>query len=259
MGNLRLWDVRTHQRIRAPLTSALVVFQSAAISPDGDTLITGGADRAQFWQLPSLRQSGRSLGLSDHTLRPFEVVALSPDGRTLATGGNDGEDLWLWDVASRRQRGEVLTGHEGGVDGLLFSPDGRTLAVSSHIGDGVVRLWDVASRRRRGEALTGHQGGVGAMVFSPDGTTLAVSASVGADGLVRLFDTATGTQRGEPLRARTVVSARWPTAGTARPSSRSASTAGSSCASGTRPRIRNARIPWSSPACPSPRPSRRMV
>ncbi|WP_349345340.1 WD40 repeat domain-containing protein [Streptomyces rapamycinicus] len=207
VGNLRLWDVPEHRRIGAPLTSALVVFQSVAISPDGRTLATGGADRAQFWQLPSLRRAGRSLSLPDRTQRPFEVVAFSPDGRTLAAGGtNDpgGDAVRLWDVGSRRQRGEPLTGHEGGVEGLLFSPDGKTLAVSSHVGDGVVRLWDVASRRQRGEPLTGHEGGVGAMAFSPDSRTLAVSASVGGDGLVRLWDTATATRRGKPLRARTV-------------------------------------------------------
>ncbi|MBI0300228.1 PD40 domain-containing protein [Streptomyces sp. PRKS01-29] len=206
-GNLRLWDVPGHRPIGTPLTSAVVVFQSAAVSSDGTTLVTGGADRAQFWHLPSLRGDGRPLRLPDHAQRPFEVVAFSPDGRTLAAGGtNDpgGEVVRLWDVASRTQRGEPLTGHEGGVEGLLFSPDGKTLAVSSHVGDGVVRLWDVASRRQRGEALTGHEGGVGAMAFSPDGKTLAVSASVGGDGLVRLWDTATGTRRGKPLRARTV-------------------------------------------------------
>ncbi|MBL1111257.1 PD40 domain-containing protein [Streptomyces sp. 110] len=207
VGNLRLWDVPEHRRIGAPLTSALVVFQSVAISSDGTTLATGGADRAQFWQIPSLHRGGRSLSLPDRTQRPFEVVAFSPDGRTLAAGGtNDpgGGVVRLWDVASRGQRGEPMTGHEGGVEGLLFSPDGKTLAVSSHVGDGVVRLWDVASRSRRGEPLTGHEGGVGAMAFSPDSRTLAVSASVGGDGLVRLWDTATATRRGKPLRARTV-------------------------------------------------------
>ncbi|CDR02310.1 WD40 repeat domain-containing protein [Streptomyces iranensis] len=207
VGNLRLWDVPAHRRIGAPLTSAFVSFQSVAISSDGRTLATGGADRAQFWQLPSLHRSGRSLSLPDRTQRPFEVVAFSPDGRTLAAGGTNepgGDVVRLWDVASRGQRGEPLTGHEGGVEGLLFSPDGKTLAVSSHVGDGVVRLWDVASRRRRGEPLTGHEGGVGAMAFSPDSGTLAVSASVGGDGVVRLWDTATATRRGKPLRARTV-------------------------------------------------------
>ncbi|GAB2974896.1 hypothetical protein GCM10023080_044330 [Streptomyces pseudoechinosporeus] len=212
VGNLRLWDVASRKPLGAPLTSPYVNFLSAAVTPDGRTLITGGGDRTEFWSVPSRRPSGAPLTLS-YDDAVFNVVALSPDGRTLATGGmGESDDIYgpgngevrLWDMASRRQVGQALTGHEGDLTGLVFSPDGKTLAVSSEVYEGTVRLWDVASRKPLGRPLR-HEGGVTGMVFSPDGRTLAsasggVSNSGGVPGAVRFWDAATGAARGKPLR-----------------------------------------------------------
>ena len=103
----------------------------------------------------------------------------------------------LWDVATRRQIGDPLTGHTSPVNSVAFSPDGKTLASGS--ADGTVRLWDVATRRQIGNNLTGGSA-VNSVAFSPDGKTLA---SGSADDTVRLWDVATGQQIGDPLTGHT--------------------------------------------------------
>jgi WD40 repeat protein len=49
----------------------------------------------------------------------------------------------LWNVATRQQIGEPLTGQAGAVTSVAFSPGGTTLATGSD--DHTVRLWNVSS------------------------------------------------------------------------------------------------------------------
>jgi WD40 repeat protein/energy-coupling factor transporter ATP-binding protein EcfA2 len=123
-------------------------------------------------------------------------VAFSRDGRTLASGSDGDSTVRLWDVATHRQVGSPLTGHNG--YSVAFSPDGKTLAADGN--DNSLLFWDVASQRQVGSTFTGHTGPVYSVAFSPDGKTLASGSH---DSTVRLWDVATRRQVGSPLTSHT--------------------------------------------------------
>ncbi|URM93103.1 helix-turn-helix domain-containing protein [Actinomadura madurae] len=169
------------------------VLQSVAVSADGRTLATGGADRAvRLWNIAE-RGRPAPIGepLSGHRDTVYGV-AISPDGRTVADGGGGGT------VMLRRIGGasRALTGPRSTVYAVAFGPDGRTLVAAS--ADGTVRSWDPARPEAGGRILL--EGGAAAhtAAFGPDGTTLAAGFE---DGTVRLVDMVRREPAGEPLNA----------------------------------------------------------
>jgi WD40 repeat protein len=185
-----LWDVEAPRRIGTPFAhpKGSRWVNSAALSPDGETVLTGCNDGSvRFWNSATVTPSRQVFAHRG----PIYATAFSPDGRTAATGGEDGK-VRLWDVASRKVLGQPL-GHGGPVLSLTFSPDGQTLLTAS--GDHRARLWGVSSGNLLAPNLR-HGGAVRAVAFSPDGSRILTASE---DATARLWDSSTGKPVGQPL------------------------------------------------------------
>ena len=105
------------------------------------------------------------------------------DGTQLAVASTIG--VWVYDVHTGEPI-DLLTGHTGPVNSIVFSPDGSTFATGSD--DNTIRLWDANTRQHK-TSFVGHTDAVNSVAFSPDGNRLA---SGSADNTVRLWNLQTG-------------------------------------------------------------------
>jgi hypothetical protein len=119
-----------------------------AFSPDGMTLVSGGADQtAKLWNVAS----GQKIDTLPHK-GTVSSLAFSPDGLTLATATED-SSVTLWDVATRKAR-RTLTGHSGLPATPAFSPDGALVACAGAY-DNEIKVWDTASGEKRSSVPVG--------------------------------------------------------------------------------------------------------
>jgi len=165
---------------RATIIGHTNAVKSVQFGKDGDTLISGGADKTvRIWK--------ESNGLQTHLLpghaKMVTAVAVTPDGDIIASASLD-NTVRVWD-AERGVEVGVLKGHTNTVTCLSFSPDGEYLASGSM--DKSVILWEWKNKRNKRQ-LTGHTNMVTCLEFKSDGSILA---SGGADRRVILWTTGT--------------------------------------------------------------------
>lgn len=138
---------------------------SVAISPDGETVITGGQEQGiGIWE----GSTGRRIRTFDkgHS-EAVMSVAISPDGRKVVSSSRD-QTIKIWDFL----RGKLLStlqGHSSIIPGVMMSPDGENII--SFSADQTIKVWQLNTGR---EILTlpGHQWGIDAIAVSPDGQKL---------------------------------------------------------------------------------------
>ena len=201
---------------------------SLAFAPDGETLVSGGADgKLCLWNWQD-KMNPATAAWSAHQGGVL-ALAYSPDGAFVASGGRD-ERVNIWDGTNlseaNRQPLAKLTDCDGVVRDLSFcparrelavadasavtlwdansgaikarrnmgalavswAPDGAALAVCG-IMDGTLQLWDGNDLSERGR-IGAHERALTSLAWSPDGKWIATT---GADSLVRVWDAAQGT------------------------------------------------------------------
>ena len=163
------------------LQADTVTAETAAFSPDGRRVVTGGDNGiARVWDATSGHEIAH-LATRQGTLM---AARFSPDGHRLALGFTDGT-LVLTDASLGGMRA-VMQVPRAAVESLAFSRDGRRLAVA--LGDGSIRVVG-ADGSGPVQVLRGHTGPVLGVDVSSDGSRIV---SGGQDGTVRVWDTSTG-------------------------------------------------------------------
>lgn len=168
------------------------ILYSGAVSPDGLTAATCGADATiRLWapangQLRRILETGSGLSPSGERFDE-DCVDFSPDGQWLASSSEDGS-VRLWSLPEGVQS-QLLPAPPAETLSVEFSADSRWL-VSASV-DGVIRVWDVAARTLA-LAFSDHQAPPKWAVFSPDAAEIA---SVDQDGTVLVWSRETGDIR----------------------------------------------------------------
>jgi serine/threonine protein kinase/WD40 repeat protein len=135
-----------------------------AISPDG-TAIAVLLNDARVQVLETKDGSER---FTTETIWEWgAAVMFSPDSSTLLVSSGLG-GIRLRD-ARNGQTGDIIQGHAGGVNDLLFTPDGKRLISCG--ADETIRVWDWSTHKQI--SVLRSTPGITGMTLSPDGRTLA--------------------------------------------------------------------------------------
>ncbi|HZU38599.1 MAG TPA: WD40 repeat domain-containing protein, partial [Gemmataceae bacterium] len=224
-ATVRVWDAATGQQ-RQQIAVWPGGVNSLAITPDGQTLITGGYGRLLAWDVQTGKLTQTIANPPPAALEqgplPFTTptwkVAVSPDGRLVAgTSSLPGHDrerspsgfqLRIWERETGRLRrclplprtgSPVVIGRDtrsGKFDlnesdtQLCFAPDGKSLVWND---DGGLALLDVIHGNTL-RSIGGSAANLRGIAFSPTGRLVA---TVSTTGRLRLYDPATGTVVGQ--------------------------------------------------------------
>jgi WD40 repeat protein len=187
-GTVCQWDPATGRGVESPYERHTGEVITAAYSPDGLWVASGGTDRTiRVWGAADLRDVAV---LHGHT-GVVSQLAFTADGRQLASVSQSGREgdtgdgtVRIWEVG-RQASTSVLRGHTSYIYPVVYSADGRWIASGSW--DKTVRFWDAAT----GEccAILPHPGAVHTLAFSPNSAWLVSGCNPGE--LLNFWDVAT--------------------------------------------------------------------
>ncbi len=193
-GETKLWDLTKGALIGTlsehpwMLSGLVDEVNALAFSPDGQTLVSGGADSTiKMWHVGAQDL----IDIMHKHNGMVRCVAFTPDGRMLATGGDDRKILF-WDLR-QRQVNVALSLDDTAAHSLALSQDGEILVTGSYR---KIKVWQVLqqSNGSHPEAellhiLTGHTHIVRSLAMSADGKIL-VSGS--RDKTIKIWHLQTG-------------------------------------------------------------------
>jgi WD40 repeat protein len=178
-GEVIIWSLRNAEQL-ATLNHG---SDDAKVSwrPDGNALITGGADGClRLWRAADAAEVSK---FSLHA-RPILKVACMRDNQRVVSVSAD-QTVRICDIDSLCCL-KIFAGHTGDVNSVAITPDERFLVSAS--GDQTLRIW-VLETGLCSRILYGHDEVVWRVAISPDGRILA---SGSGDDTVRLWDIETG-------------------------------------------------------------------
>ncbi|QDU93958.1 WD40 repeat domain-containing protein [Lignipirellula cremea] len=191
--NIYRWDLASGAASKTPFTGHHSWVRSVDLSPDGQTLYTGGYDDCiGVWSADAdLPQPEQMVEAHRGWVR---WVRVSPDGKRLASCGNDNL-VKIWNLPDMSPS-HVLAGHQRYPYAVAFHPDGERLVSFDLMG--VVKEWSLATgeelRTLEAKVMWGYDkvfaadmGGARDLRFSPNGSGLAVA------GLTNLKNAFAGT------------------------------------------------------------------
>jgi WD40 repeat protein len=176
---------------------------SAAYSPDGQRIVSGGHDKAvRIWDANTGKPIGKPL--IGHTESVYSV-AFSPDGQQIASGSWD-KTVRIWNAKTGKPLSKPLPlpGDRSWINSIAYnSPDSQSIVSGSY--DKTIWIWDAKTGKPIGKPLIGHRDGVSSVAYSPDSQSI-VSGSY--DKTIRIWDARTRIQIGQPLQGHssTVIS-----------------------------------------------------
>src|SRR5579859_5351086 len=146
------------------LTDHRQVVSGLAISPNGQTLVSGSWDcTIKIWNLPTSKELYTLANPTGGIWR----VAISPDGQTLVSANAD-KTIRVWNLPTGKEL-RILSGHASDVISVAISPNGQTLVSGSS--DTTIRVWNLPTGKEL-RILSGHASDVNGVAISPDGQTL---------------------------------------------------------------------------------------
>jgi len=167
-------------------------IHSVAVTPDGNTVLTGGADGLiKLWNAHKLKEIRTFQG----DLGALEQVTLAPNGKWAASCSTrltvPEMRVQLWDLSSGTEHGRGLKGASDNYRCVAISPDGKKLAAGC--GDRSIWIWTFEFAGMKPIQLKGHTGAVTGLTFTRNADTLLSSSE---DGTVRQWDLKTATDKG---------------------------------------------------------------
>jgi WD40 repeat protein len=181
-----VWDVVAGKKL-GEVTLPDVGDLSAALSPDGKTLVTAGVRREEKgpgkvvvagWELAT----GKKLGEYAEENQGFGIVhvAVAGDNRSAVVVGPREGAMVVDAVAGTKTRALEAEGKRAGAAPVV-SPDGKTVAIATPPGFGPtptysVLVFDIESGKLK-KTLEGLSGAPTAAAFSPDGKLLLTGSA----------------------------------------------------------------------------------
>jgi WD40 repeat protein len=162
-GEIRLWDVAGRKLDRVLLPKQDSAVPCLSFAPDGKTLACGFTHRSRVYVLDAV--TGKKIRELYEGPGWVHSLCFSPNGRSIAWASAQNM-IFVSDSGGKTRL--KLRGHQGEVNGVVWSPDGALLA--SAAGDRCLKLWDTATGQERLSLEL--RDSTGALAFTPDGKTL---------------------------------------------------------------------------------------